>query len=352
MSTQRAPRTSTPTIHVSYVGAVARCLRRSGHDPRPLYGRYGWTAQSVDQAQVRVPLADFFSLLEAASELAHDPHFGLHIYEQFDFADLGLLGFALLSAENVGSALRTLMRYGAIFQDCDDGQLVVEGAHAYMWYRVNSRSLPQSRHDSDMSTAFTVFFLRKVVAPDWTPLSVQLQHPTPPRSLLVEYERVFRCPVRFGGATNQVSMPSEILAAPIQSSDKRLFDIIERNLLLLQEQSGREGSLARLVESAIMQKLSLGPPCVDAIAAALGRSPRAFQRELAAHSLKFNELLDKARCGLATRLLATTDRSLPEITYLLGYSEESAFIRAFRRWMGRTPLDYRRSMRDPAAAAS
>ena len=60
------------------------------------------------------------------------------------------------------------------------------------------------------------------------------------------------------------------------------------------------------------------------------------------------ELLDKARYGLATRMLTTTGHSLSEITYLLGYSEESAFIRAFRRWMGCTPLDYRRSMRNPA----
>lgn len=127
-----------------------------------------------------------------------------------------------------------------------------------------------------------------------------------------------------------------------------MFDIIERNLLLLQEQSGQDGSLARLVESAIIQKLSLGPPCVDTIATVLGRSPRALQRELTAHSLKFNELLDKARYDLATRMLTTTGHSLSEITYLLEYPEESAFILAFRRWMGCTPLDYRRSMRNPA----
>ncbi|HVW67934.1 MAG TPA: AraC family transcriptional regulator, partial [Steroidobacteraceae bacterium] len=63
--------------------------------------------------------------------------------------------------------------------------------------------------------------------------------------------------------------------------------------------------------------------------------------------LKFSELVDKARYGMATRLLATSDRSLAEITYLLGYSEESAFIRAFRRWMNCTPLDYRRSLAAP-----
>lgn len=343
-----ASRSRTPTIHVSYVGAVGRYIARHGLEPGPLYERYGWTADSVDEGQTRVRLADFFSLLDAAADYANDRHLGLHIYEHLDFADLGLLGFALLSATDVGSALRTLMRYGAIFQDCDDGQLLIERDYVHLFYRVNSTSLPPSRHDSDMSTAFTVFFLRKVVNASWAPIAVQLQHPTPAPDLRSEYERVFQCPVSFGGATNLVTMPSSILAAPIRSSDKRLFDVIERHLRLLQEQSPLEGSLAQKIEGAIIQRLAAGPPSQEAVAEALGLSPRDLQRELAANSLRFNELLDVARKELATRLLVTTTSSLAEITYLLGYSEETAFIRAFRRWMNCTPGDYRRSTKRAA----
>ena len=345
-----ALRSRTPTIHVSYVGAVGRYVARRGLAPDCLYSRFGWTTANVDEGQIRVPLADFFSLLDAAADHVNDPHLGLHIYEHLDFADLGLLGFALLSAEDVGSALRTLMRYGAIFQDCDDGQLLTERDYAYLFYRVSSAALPPSRHDSDMSTAFSVFFLRKVVSPSWAPLAVQLQHPNPSPDLREEYERVFQCPVSFGGATNLMTMPSSILAAPIQSSDKRLFHVIERHLRLLQEQSPLEGSLAQRVEAAIMLRLSTGPPSQEAVANALGLSARDLQRELAANSLRFNELLDAARKELATRLLVTTTRSLADITYLLGYSEETAFIRAFRRWMSCTPGDYRRSTRQATPA--
>jgi AraC-like DNA-binding protein len=334
-----------PTIHVSYVGAIGRYVARLGLDPAPLYGRYGWTPESIDDGQVRVPLAQFFALLESAAEYSGDRHFGLHVYESLDFADLGLLGFALLSAEDVGAALRTLMRYGAVFQDCDDGQLLTDRDFAYLWYRVDSAVLAPCRHDCDMSTAFPVFFLRKVVDPFWAPIAVQLQHAMPSRDSVAEYERVFRCPVSFGAATNQVTMPSRILSAPIRSSDKRLFDVIERNLLLLQEQVPREGSLAKRVEAAVIQKLSSGPPSLEAIAAVLGYSVRDFQRLLAERGLRFSTLVDIARKELATRLLATTARSLAEITYLLGYSEETAFIRAFRRWMDCTPNDYRRSAR-------
>lgn len=86
------------------------------------------------------------------------------------------------------------------------------------------------------------------------------------------------------------------------------------------------------------------------VADALGRSLRDSTRELAANSLRFNELLDIARKELATRLLVTTTRLLAELTYLLGYSEETAFIRAFRRWMNCTPGDYRRSTRQAVSS--
>jgi AraC-like DNA-binding protein len=349
MSTSVQSGSRIPSIHISYVGAVGRHLSRLCHDPGPLYARIGLTAAVVEEGQLRVPLRDFFTLLDLAAHHAHDPHFGLHVYERFDFADLGLLGFAVLSSKDVGAALRVLIRYGAIFQDCDDGQLLLERNYAHMWYRVNAPELPLSRHDCDMSTAFTLFFLRKVLDPGWTPIAVQLQHPQPGPELLGEYQRVFGCPLSFGAATNQITLPRRVLDAPIRSSDKRLFDIIERNLLLLQEQTRLECSLAQKVEAAIVQSLSRGPPRLEQIAGMLNLSASTLQSQLLARSLKFNELLDKARYELATRLLATTNRSLAEITYLLGYSDESAFNRAFRRWMGRTPNDYRRSTKVPLA---
>jgi AraC-like DNA-binding protein len=351
MSTHEPSDSRTLTIHISYVGAVGLHLSRRGHNPAPLYARIGLTTAAVDDGQVRVPLRDFFTLLDAAAQHAHDPHLGLHVYERFDFADLGVLGFALLSSKDVGAALRVLMRYGAVFQDGDEGQLLLERNYAHMWYRVNAPELALSRHDCDMSTAFTLFFLRKVLDPNWTPVAVQLQHPQPAAALLGEYQRVFGCPLTFGAATNQITLPRRVLDAPIRSSDKRLFDIIERNLRLLQEQTRLENSLAQKVEAAIAESLSTGPPRLEQIARALNLSTGTLQSQLLARELKFNELLDKVRRELAMRLLATTERSLAEVTYLLGYSDESAFNRAFRRWIGRTPNDYRRSIRVRLARA-
>jgi AraC-like DNA-binding protein len=352
MSIRAVLRRPAPTIHASLVAPSGHYIARCGRDPRPLYAHYGWPTEAIEAGRIRVPLGDFFAFLEDAAEYVGDPHFGLHVWEHVDFGDLGLLGFALLSAADVGAALRTLMRYGGIFQDCDAGELVVDERHAHVLYRVSPCDLPLSRHDCDMSTAFNVYLLRKVVDPAWLPLAVQLQHPSPTPGLLGEYARVFGSLPSFGSATNQIIFERGVLERPIHSCDRRLYVIIEQNLRLLQEQTRLEGSLAQRIEAAIVTRLSSGPPSLGQIAQAMQLAPRALQRQLAAHQLRLSELVDKARFGLATRLLATSDYSLAEITYLVGFSEESAFIRAFRRLLGCTPLDYRRSIRArPSAAA-
>jgi AraC-like DNA-binding protein len=346
MSIRSSRRRETLTIHASWVAPAGHYMTRYGHSPQPLYAHYGWAAAEVEAGTIRVPLGEFFSFLDAAAEQIHDPFFGLHIWEHFDFADLGVLGFALLSASDVESALATLLRYGAVFQDGAAGELIVEGNRARLLYRASPCGLPLSRHDCDMSIAFYVFLLRRAIARPWSPLAVQLQHDGVPDQQLGEYKRVFGCCPTFGCATNQVIFDRDVLAQPIHFSDKRMHVIFERNLMQLQRQSRADGELADQVATAILPKLSNGTPTLAAVARTLRLTPRALQRRLAAEKLRFSELLDKARFRLAIRLLATTNYTLTDITYLAGFSEASAFIRGFRRFTGCTPLEYRRSVRE------
>lgn len=98
-----------------------RCQKDAGSCQRaPLHARFGGPRSSIEEGQARVPLPVFFVLREAAAGMARDPHLGVQVHEQFDFADLGLLGFALLSARDVGAARRAVVRYGKTFQDCDE----------------------------------------------------------------------------------------------------------------------------------------------------------------------------------------------------------------------------------------
>lgn len=333
-----------PAINVMFVEAIGRYLRRLGHDPQPLYSQCGWTHRLMQDKQARVPLRSFFLLLDLAAEHARDPHLGLHVFEHLDYADLGLLGFALLYADDVRTALETSRRHMPLFHDGGSGQLLLESEYAYLWYRVKLSPLPLSRHACDMVIAFWVFFIRKVVDPNWAPIAVQLRQPAPPAALRGEYDRIFRCPVTFGSATNQLTLTRSLLEAPIRSHDRRLFEIGESVLNSLRERSPGTGFLVQSVESAIAQTLA-SKPNLARVARLLRLPSRTLTRQLMSLSLRFNDLVDNVRCDLAVQLLVTTDQPLAEIAQLLGYSEKSAFSRAFRRWMHCTPNGYRQSVR-------
>jgi AraC-like DNA-binding protein len=341
VGTTRSP---YPAISVVFVEAIGRYLQRLGHDPQPLYSQCGWTRRLMQDKQARVPLRSFYSLLDLAAEHARDPHLGLHVFEHLDYADLGLLGFALLYADDVGAAFEISRRYMPLFHDAGAAQLLVERDYAYLWYRVRWRELPVSRHACDMVAAFWVFFIRKVVDPSWAPVAVQSRQPTPPAALRDEYDRIFRCPVVFGSATNQLTLTRSLLKAPIRSHDRRLFAMGESVLNSLRERSPGAGFLVQTVESAIAQTLT-SKTNLARVARLLRLHPRTLTRQLTSWSLKFNDMIDSVRCDLAVQLLVTTDQPLAEIAHLLGYSEKSAFSRAFRRWMDCTPNDYRRSVR-------
>lgn len=338
------PHLSYPAINVAFVKAIGRYLTRLGRDPQPLYGQCGWTSRFMQDQQARVPLRSFYSLLDLAAEHGPDPHLGLHVFEHLDYADLGLLGFALLSADDVGAALEISRRYMPLFHDSGPGRLLLEKDYAHLWYRARWSELPLSRHACDMVMAFWVFFIRKVVDPNWAPIAVQLRQPTPPAALRDEYDRIFRCPVIFASATNQLTLARSLLDAPILSRDKRLFESVESVLSSLRERAAEAGFLAQTVESAIAQTLATKPNLVR-VARLLRLPPRTLTRQLTSWSLKFNDMVDNVRCDLAVQLLITTDHPLAEIAQLLGYSEKSAFSRAFRRWMCCTPNGYRQSVR-------
>lgn len=333
-----------PAVNIIFVEAIGRYLESLGHDPQPVYSQCGWSPRLIQDKQARVPLRSFFSLLDLAAEHARDPHLGLHVFEHVNYADLGLLGFALLYAGDVGTALRTSKQYMPLFHDGCSGQLLVEREYAYLWYRVRWPELPLSRHACDMAIAFWVFFIRKTVDPSWAPAAVRLRQPTPPAALCDEYHRIFRCPIIFGGATNQLTLARSLLETPIRSHDRRLFEMAESVLSSLRERSPEAGFLEQTVESAISQTLD-SKPNLTRVARLLRLSPRTLTRQLTSWSLKFTDMVDNVRCDLAVQLLVTTDHPLAEIAHLLGYSEKSAFSRAFRRWMHCTPNDYRQSMR-------
>jgi AraC-like DNA-binding protein len=171
------------------------------------------------------------------------------------------------------------------------------------------------------------------------PLEVRFRHEPP--SYVDEYERIFRCPVRFAQPANELVFPRGLLDVPQLHRNDSLCELLrERADQLLAQEHASERLGERIVE---ILKLQLRAPDPERLAQDLGLTLRSLQRRLQASSLSLSRLLDDARRDVACTSLKIPDVPIKDIAYRVGFSEPSAFHRAFKRWTGMTPAQFRES---------
>ena len=327
-------------IRQPVVDYLFRYLRKNGLDAGPFEQQCQWIEPEIPGLAPGLDMAQFIDLLDQAATAASDPDLGLHFYEGADWADLGLYGFASLHAETVADTLRLDCRYsqmiqtGAYFsaETGTDNTLTYE-------YRLLSPALATSRYDNDLSLGGMIQAIRLLSAnPDWTPLAADFMHEQPDD--LAEYRRLFgNCPLQFGAKANRLVIDAATAAKPIAGRDARLYSVLEADLERLL--SAMPQGVLDAVRHEIAQSLSHGVPSIDEVAKRMQLSRRSLQRRLADEGYTYKQLVEQLREQLAKQYLAAVDQPLLEIALLLGYSELSAFIRAFRRWTGDTPQRFR-----------
>ncbi len=157
------------------------------------------------------------------------------------------------------------------------------------------------------------------------------------------YEEILGCPCYFSRAENRIWVNQKVLAFSSQYRDPRLKKILEQNALAFLQTLGDDDDLVRQVKTLITESIAQRAPTVAEVAESLGMSDRALQRSLAKHNTSFQELIDDVRQGLAKKYIEQRYPFL-DIALLLGYSEQSAFHRAFKRWTDMSPSSYRKSL--------
>jgi AraC-like DNA-binding protein len=318
-------------------------------------GGFGFTpeelcvASGLDSARFAKPNADMsfyrlFDLYNAAERLTGDPSTGLRVGELDDPKLYGLLGYLAINSRTVGDALVRLTRYQSIRSQAASFKLKVTGKTAVLSYTYNIHvNADVARHEVEQTFCTVVQFCRVATGLDWVPLELHFEHSKPIST--TEHARIFRCPVRFGRPVTKLVFSSSFIDTPLKSIDPALGDILAEQAeeMLPEDARGKAGFSAR-IEALIEDDLADGEPSVDAIAKRAGVSRRTLQRRLSEEGITFQSLLEKVRADLARLYLARDEVTLAEISYLLGFSQPSAFHRAFRRWTGSTPRAVRKEL--------
>ncbi len=254
--------------------------------------------------------------------------------------EYGALGLAFKAATTLGRSYARVERYARLWTSVVEYELSPDPRGTwFILHRAGPRRLGL-RLSNEATLASAVSIARQVSPVPVVPLEVAVRHPAP-RSLDA-HDAYFGCPVRFGADRDALLFSDETLAQPNILGDEGISRFLISHLD--EELSGiaDPGSLVVEARDAIAQGLSEGAPRMADIARGLGLSARSFHRRLSEHGMTFQTLTEETRRDLAIGLLRDDAHSLAEIAFLTGFSEQSAFTRAFKRWMGTTPATYRK----------
>lgn len=253
--------------------------------------------------------------------------------------EYGAFGLAWKSAPNLRGSFARSERYGHVLGSAETYAL--EETDQGLFFRLDKEgdgSLGMLL-SNEASMAAVAKISDEVSTARFKPLAVHFKHA--PRGARSVYEDHFECPVQFETGRDALLVSPDSLNVPNKLGDEtiaRFFDQhLEQELAKLEDQD----SLAKRVQLAVAQLLSEGVPTLSLIASNLGMSARTLQRRLSEQGQSFQNLVDLARQELARQLLGETEYSLAEIAFLTGFSEQSGFTRAFKRWEGQTPRSYR-----------
>jgi len=257
--------------------------------------------------------------------------------------EYGAFGLAWKSAPSLRGSYARSQRYGQVLGSAETYS--VEAAPDGLFFTLDKAGDGRTGMllSNEASMAAVHAISREVSSGAFVPLAVHFKHA--PRGDVSVYEEHFGCPVAFRSGRDALLVSEESIDVPNKLGDETIAAHFDRHLEQQLASCSQETSLELRVRRAVASKLSEGVPMVSSIASELAMSARTLQRRLAQEGQSFQSVVDAARKDLAQRLLAETDYSLAEVAFLTGFTEQSSFTRAFRRWEGLTPRSYRLSAR-------
>lgn len=325
---------------------IWRLIERHGLAPEPLFRAAAIDSKIISDPHAHMARAQSDLLIRALAAQIPNPAFGLQAAQCWHPSNLGALGYAWLSSSTLRTALKRLVRYWRIviadvtvsLDDSPDGVAFVH--------------LPAELDPTldavrgDVAMAILHDMCRSNFGSAFTPRGVAFRRAAPADT--GPYEAFFGCPVSFGAAANRFLIGVAEADQPLPTGNRDLAAMHDRVLVEQLARLDKKDVMARF-RASLLQRMTSGDLSEDNLARDLHMSRRSLQRRLAEAEATYQSLVDETRRDMALRYLEDPEKSATDIAFLLGYSQQSAFTRAFRRWTGMSPLQYR-SSKSPATA--
>ena len=321
---------------------VHKVIRQAddGLDKRALLEPLGIDPDAPVDPKHMVADTDYYDFLERIAR--SDPNAAnlpLRVGASMRSDDYGAFGLAWKSALDLRGSCERAERYARVLTSVTTYEVRDAQEGVYMLLHRDGERRLGLRLSNENSIASIAAICQEVSTAPFRAEAIFFKHESPGSAAV--HERHFGCPVHFGTDKDALLLSSETMQTPNKLGDHSISQFFDRHLD--EEVSGfsDEASLERRVRDQIAQSLCQGVPTISAIAGFFGMSGRTLQRRLSDRGYSFQIIVDESRRELAKQLLKETRYPLAEIAFLTGFSEQSAFNRAFKRWAGQTPRSYR-----------
>ena len=317
---------------------LAKTLRNCNIDPEPLFRQSGIDLLDASDPDARIPTQRIEKLLDLAAEATGNPCIGLLAARQFQPAMLHGLGLAWLTSDTLRDALNRLVHYSRFVNPAWEYRVEITPNTTDLVVAVPDVFSNIAHIVTDVGMAVFLRMCQITVTQPILPVHVTLQRPPPPCK--DEFADMFGPSIEYSAKVNRLCFDSEQVNQPLTTANPELARINDQAVVAYLALFDHD-SIAMQVRSKIIEQLPGGVPKQGDIAKMLQMSQRSLQRRLKEEKASFKNLLESTRQALAEKYLRESHRSIGEIAYLLGFSESGNFNRAFKRWTGKTPGEFR-----------
>lgn len=322
--------------------SIALALEYFKVDPEPIFNQVGINLEEAKRPSSRFPATKMARLMSVSAQTVNDPAFGLHAGRFMRPTSWHALGFSIWASGSLRQGFNRLVRYKRIFTTCGD-MWVEESEGAFQFNALGFQQyqtiIQPEEYDALLSSI--ALTCKHLLTNDFCLVKVEFPHPEPKD--ISGFQRMFKCPLVFNSNKAALHISTQLVDLPLPTANPELAQTNDKIC---------EDYLARLdrddvvtqVRHYLYSDLHVGEPQMEQVAHAMHLSTRSLQRKLTDRGTSFKCLLDSTRQELARQYLEQSHLTISEISYRLGFSHISNFSRAFKRWTGLGPTEFREQM--------
>ena len=318
-----------------------KILKKYKQNPDDVFRKVGLNPNLMHTPGSRYPQWKSFALWEEMSLRIPDPCYGLSAAECWHPSHLGTLGYAMLASSSLRITLERLIRFHQVISDPPFAELKEDKEQGVLNFTlIRPPDAPYAAPQEDAILALTISILRMNFQQELLPDAVSFSHGQP--ECIDAYTNLFQSQVIFDRPICNLALSLSVVDIPLPSGHEQLVkaqeQIMNQYLATLTKED-----LSTKVQQLIVEHLPSGDASLESTASELYMSPRTLQRLLHNEGKTFLSLLNETREKIARQYVCDKNKNMTEVAFVLGFSDQSAFSRSFKRWTGKSPTQYRKA---------